>query len=108
MTEYPPPKANKILKECVINIVQSFINHINDTTSQFPDVEENKVILINSVLSSAIAGIIIECTENLPNMNRRRYVRDILDNVRRVCTDVLNEQMKHDLFNNGELNESSE
>jgi len=82
MTESTPSKAKIILKTCVDKIVEDILNRLNDAADQFPDVEENTNILVDSVLSSAFYQIIMLRVQDLPANEARRYLRDILTSVR--------------------------
>jgi hypothetical protein len=94
MTELPPSKARIILKTCVENIVQDILKRLDNAADQFPDVEENTNILVDSVISSTFYKLIMLRVKYLPANEARRYLRDILSNVK----DYVNEDITRKLL----------
>ena len=82
MTEIPSQKAKAILKNCVDRIVEDFLVRLTDATMQFPDVEENTNILVDSVISSVFSHMIMLRVEELAANDARRYMRDTLNAVK--------------------------
>jgi len=95
MTEIPSQKAKSILKHCVDSIVEDFLTRLNDATDQFPDVEENTNILVDSVISSVFCQMIMLRVQELPPNEARRYLRDIIINVK----DYVNEDITRKILN---------
>lgn len=96
MTDFPPPKAKAILKQCVDRIVEDFLTRLNDATNQFPDVEENTNILVDSVISSVFCKLILLRVSELPPEDQRRYLRDMIYNVKQYVNDDITRKILDD------------
>lgn len=97
MKEYPPQKPKVIMRKCIDKMKTQILSTLNDTCDEFPDVEENKVILVNSVLSAVISEILLLRTHDLSATERRRYIRDILNNINSVTLEVILGEIKNEL-----------
>ena len=97
MTEFPPPKAKTILKQCVDIIIDDFLKRINAACEEFPDVEENKNILVDSVISSVFCQLILLRIQDLPANEARRYLKDVLISVRDYVNEDITKRLLDDL-----------
>ena len=97
MTHFPPEKAKTIMKQCVDNIIDDFLKRINDACEEFPDVEENKNILVDSVISSVFCQLILLRVQELPANDARRYMRDVIISVKDYVNEDITKRLLDDL-----------
>lgn len=84
-----PPKAHAILKKTVDDIVESMTDIVAKACDQFPDVDENKVIFLNSVITTVFYQIILMRIEFLDHNEQRRYVKDMITSVQSLLNHTI-------------------
>ena len=87
MIDKLPVKVATLLRKCIDDIVKNMTKTISEACDKMPDVEENKTIMINSILAGVFSEVTLMVIADLDHNQQRKYTKDLFECVYNVVSD---------------------